>query len=170
MNVESGRYPQYAHLCTSIVKTPHGYLSIFANDTAIKAIDFCDTHPAENENKITKLAAKQLCEYIAGRRTHFDLVLEPEGSEFQQQVWRALTNIPYGVTASYLDIALAIGNKKACRAVGAANGKNPIPIIIPCHRIIGTNGKLTGYAGGLPRKTYLLALEAKDDIENFSLN
>jgi methylated-DNA-[protein]-cysteine S-methyltransferase len=170
MNIESTRYPQYNNLFKSIVATAHGYLTVFANDEAVKAIDFCDTHPRANENKISKLAAKQLSEYIAQQRDSFDLPLQPDGTDFQQEVWKALIEIPYGKTASYLDIANAIGNKKACRAVGAANGKNPIPIVIPCHRIIGSTGKLTGYAGGLPRKTYLLALEAKDDIENFSLN
>lgn len=170
MYVESALYPQYAHLFKSIVETPQGYLTVFADTKAVKAIDFSDTHPAANENAVTKLAAQQLSEYILHQRTHFDLPLSPDGTPFQQQVWQALVKIPYGATASYLQIATAIGNTKACRAVGAANGKNPIPIIIPCHRIIGTNGKLTGYASGLPRKTYLLALEAKDDIENFSLN
>ncbi len=170
-------YPQYAHLYKSIVTTPHGFLSVFATENAVKAIDFSDTHPLSHENKISKLAAKQLSEYIAHERQCFDLPLDPDGTDFQKNVWQALLSIPFGATASYLDIAIAVGNKKACRAVGAANGKNPIPIVIPCHRIIGTNGKLTGYAGGLTRKTYLLALEAeassskqKDDIENFSLN
>ena len=170
-------YPEYAHLYKSIVKTPHGFLSVFATVNAVKAIDFSHTHPSPNENRISKLAAKQLSEYIAQQRECFDLPLEPDGTDFQKNVWQALLEVPFGSTASYLDIAIAVGNKKACRAVGAANGKNPIPIVIPCHRIIGTNGKLTGYAGGLTRKTYLLALEAeaslskqKDDIENFSLN
>lgn len=170
-------YPQYAHLYKSIVETPQGFLSVFATENAVKAIDFNDTHPFCNENKISKLAAKQLSEYIAHQREYFDLPLDPDGTDFQKNVWQALLDVPFGATASYLDIAIAVGNKKACRAVGAANGKNPIPIVIPCHRIIGTNGKLTGYAGGLTRKTYLLALEAeasslkqKDDIENFSLN
>jgi methylated-DNA-[protein]-cysteine S-methyltransferase len=170
-------YPQFAHLYKSIVTTPYGLLSVFANESAVKAIDFSDTHPLANENKISKLAAKQLSEYIANQRECFDVPLDPDGTDFQKQVWQALLDIPFGETASYLDIATAVGNKKACRAVGAANGKNPIPIVIPCHRIIGTNGKLTGYAGGLNRKTYLLALESKasslkqkDDIENFSLN
>lgn len=170
-------YPEYAHLYKSIVKTPHGFLSVFATANAVKAIDFSHTHPSPNENRISKLAAKQLSEYIAQQRECFDLPLEPDGTDFQKNVWQALLEVPFGSTASYLDIAIAVGNKKACRAVGAANGKNPIPIVIPCHRIIGTNGKLTGYAGGLTRKTYLLALEAeaslskqKDDIENFSLN
>lgn len=170
MNIVSTRYPQYAHLHTSVVATPQGFLTVFANDEAVKAIDFADTHPAPNENSISTLAAKQLREYIARQRDTFDLPLQPDGTAFQQQVWQALCTIEYGATASYLDIANAIGNKKACRAVGAANGKNPIPIVIPCHRIIGSTGKLTGYAGGLPRKIYLLALEAKDNIENFSLN
>jgi len=154
-------YPEYAHLYKSIVATPHGFLSIFATDNAVKAIDFSDIHPLANENRISKLAAKQLSEYIANKRECFDLPLEPDGTDFQKHVWQALLDIPFGTTASYLDIAIAVGNKKACRAVGAANGKNPIPIVIPCHRIIGTNGKLTGYAGGLTRKTYLLALESK---------
>lgn len=170
-------YPQYAHLYKSIVATPHGFLVVFANENAVKAIDFCDTHPPANENKISKLAAKQLSEYIANQREFFDLPLDPDGTDFQKHVWQALLDVPFGATASYLDIAIAVGNKKACRAVGAANGKNPIPIVIPCHRIIGTNGKLTGYASGLTRKKYLLTLESKtsllkqkDDIENFSLN
>jgi len=170
MQVESSRYPHYSHLYTSVVATPFGYLSIFADAGAVKAIDFADSHARVKENIISRLAAQQLSEYIAGDRETFDVALDPEGSDFQKKVWKALLHIPFGETASYLDIALAIGNRKACRAVGAANGKNPIPIIIPCHRIIGSNGKLTGYAGGLPRKTYLLALESKDDIENFSLN
>ncbi|MFQ3250285.1 MAG: methylated-DNA-[protein]-cysteine S-methyltransferase [Glaciecola sp.] len=170
MNIESTRYPQYQHLFKSVVATEHGFLTVFATDEAVKAIDFTDTHPSPSENKISKLAAKQLSEYIARQRDSFDLPLQPDGTDFQQNVWKELTKIPYGETASYLDIANALGNRKACRAVGAANGKNPIPIVIPCHRIIGSTGKLTGYAGGLPRKTYLLALEAKDDIENFSLN
>jgi methylated-DNA-[protein]-cysteine S-methyltransferase len=170
MDLRSMPYPQYAHLNKSVVATPHGWLNIFASDTGVKAIDFSDSKCDINENMLSKLAAKQLSEYIAGKRSSFDLPLQPEGSDFQQQVWQALLHIPFGATASYLDIALAVGNRKACRAVGAANGKNPIPIIIPCHRIIGSNGKLTGYAGGLARKQYLLALESKDYLENLSLN
>jgi methylated-DNA-[protein]-cysteine S-methyltransferase len=161
MNIQSVRYPQYAHLYKSIVVTSHGFLTVFANDKALKAIDFTDTHPLANKNKISQLAAKQLSEYIANKRDQFDLPLDPDGTDFQKQVWQALLDISFGSTASYLDIAVVVGNKNACRAVGAANGKNPIPIIIPCHRIIGKNGKLTGYACGLERKTYLLSLESK---------
>jgi methylated-DNA-[protein]-cysteine S-methyltransferase len=177
MNIQSVRYPQYAHLYKSIVATSQGFLTVFADANALKAIDFTDTHPPANENKISKLAAIQLSEYIANKREHFDLPIDPDGTHFQKEVWQALLHISFGSTASYLDIAIAIGNKNACRAVSAANGKNPIPIVIPCHRIIGKNGKLIGYASGLERKIYLLSLESKasslkqkDDIENFSLN
>ena len=104
-------------------------------------------------------AARQLDEYFAGRRKEFDLPLAPKGTVFQQKVWQALQKIPYGTTVTYKDIAIAVGNPLACRAVGMANHNNPIGIIIPCHRVIGANGKLTGYAGGLDKKQLLLDLE-----------
>ena len=103
----------------------------------------------------------QLDEYFSGERREFDLPLAPEGTEFQQQVWDGLLQIPYGTTWSYGELAQHIGNPKASRAVGAANGLNPIPIIIPCHRVIGSNGKLTGFGGGLETKQFLLQLEAE---------
>ena len=106
-------------------------------------------------------AKTELTEYFAGQRKSFDLPLEPKGTAFQQSVWRALCEIPYGETVSYGQIAERIGNKKACRAVGMANNRNPIAIIIPCHRVIGAGGKLTGYAGGLDKKEFLLELEAQ---------
>jgi methylated-DNA-[protein]-cysteine S-methyltransferase len=106
-------------------------------------------------------AERQLGEYFAGARTQFELALEPHGSAFQKTVWRALTEIPFGQTRSYLDLAKTIGSPKASRAVGAANGKNPLSIVIPCHRVIGTDGTLTGFAGGLATKAALLALEAR---------
>ncbi len=99
--------------------------------------------------------------YFAGEREEFDLPLAPEGTPFQQEVWRRLCAIPYGETISYGELARRIGNPQASRAVGLANGSNPIPIVIPCHRVIGSNGKLTGYGGGLPIKEKLLALERK---------
>ena len=101
----------------------------------------------------------QLKEYFAGQRHRFDLPLAPEGTPFQQRVWRALLDIPYGETISYGELASQIGQRSASRAVGLANGSNPLPIVIPCHRVIGSNGKLTGYGGGLPIKERLLALE-----------
>jgi methylated-DNA-[protein]-cysteine S-methyltransferase len=103
---------------------------------------------------------RQLSEYFSGRRTTFDLPLAPQGTLFQGRVWEELQKIPYGTTISYGELARRVGNANASRAVGLANGRNPISIIVPCHRVIGANGKLTGYGGGLPRKQALLAFEA----------
>lgn len=104
-------------------------------------------------------AIGQLGEYFAGRRHRFDLPLAPRGTEFQRRVWRALTEIPYGTTIAYGELARRIGQPGASRAVGLANGANPLPIVVPCHRVIGANGSLTGFGGGLPIKRKLLALE-----------
>jgi methylated-DNA-[protein]-cysteine S-methyltransferase len=106
-------------------------------------------------------AIEQLGEYFAGSRADFDLPLAPSGTDFQRRVWTELMRIPYGATISYGELARRIGNPNASRAVGLANGRNPIPIVVPCHRVIGANGTLTGYGGGLERKQLLLALEAK---------
>jgi len=111
------------------------------------------------ETELLKKAGQQLQEYFAGERKAFSLPLAPQGTGFMQQVWHSLQSIPYGETRSYEKIAKNIGNEKACRAVGMANNRNPIPIFIPCHRVIGKNDKLTGYRAGLRIKTYLLELE-----------
>ena len=111
------------------------------------------------ESDLIKKAYIQLKEYMDGQRNEFDLPLNPKGTEFLMKVWVELTNIPYGETRSYKDIAIAIGNKKASRAVGMANNKNPIPIVVPCHRVVGSNKKLVGYAGGLDLKEKLLNIE-----------
>ena len=107
-------------------------------------------------------AVQQLVEYFAGRRKVFDLNLKPSGTPFQLEVLEALTHVPYGQTASYQEIANAVGRPKAVRAVGAANGRNPLPIVIPCHRVIGSDGSLTGFGGGLATKQYLLTLETNE--------
>ena len=153
-------------LSSFVYTTPIGKLIIFDNGKAITRLDFCENKNNTTEsccqNKETALlksAAAQLREYFAGQRTSFDLPLEPAGTDFQKAVWRALVGIPYGQTKSYKDIALAAGCPKGYRAVGMANNKNPIAIIIPCHRVIGSNGKLVGYAGGLDIKEKLLKLE-----------
>ncbi|HCV41084.1 methylated-DNA--[protein]-cysteine S-methyltransferase [Pseudomonas vlassakiae] len=117
-----------------------------------------DRHPTLRET------ARQLGEYFAGTRQRFELALDFAGTEFQRQVWAALLTIPFGQTRSYRDIACQIGNPGAVRAVGAANGRNPISIIAPCHRVIGASGSLTGFAGGLPAKQYLLALEGRQSL------
>jgi methylated-DNA-[protein]-cysteine S-methyltransferase len=102
---------------------------------------------------------RQLAEYFAGKRTRFDLPLEPRGTQFQKKIWQALREIPFGQTRSYLDLAKAAGSPKAARAVGAANGKNPLSIVVPCHRVIGADGRLNGFAAGVEIKATLLALE-----------
>lgn len=138
-----------------------GKLTLVADDKGLHEIRFgaddCATIP--RTNPVLEKTRQQLQEYFSGQRQDFDLPLKPQGTEFQQQVWKALQKVGYGVIASYQEIASRIGKPKAVRAVGAANGRNPIPIVIPCHRIIGSNGKLTGYAGGLDIKEKLLRLE-----------
>jgi methylated-DNA-[protein]-cysteine S-methyltransferase len=153
----------------SYLETPIGTLLIAGDDRAIHRIEFpkngkarrpeADWH--ESARGPVAEAIRQLREYFAGRRSDFDLPLAPQGTAFQKTVWDRLQEIPYGETISYGELAKRVGNPKASRAVGAANGQNPIPIVIPCHRVIGSNGKLTGFGGGLPTKETLLALEAK---------
>jgi methylated-DNA-[protein]-cysteine S-methyltransferase len=145
--------------------TPIGTLRLVANDTQLISIEFehqysSDNHP-EASNAILKDCADQLTDYFSGRRQDFTLPLATPGTAFQQLVWSALTDIPYGETRSYRDIARSIGNPAAVRAVGAANGRNPLPIVVPCHRVIGSNGSLTGFAGGLEAKKILLELEGR---------
>lgn len=145
-----------------IYHTDIGTITIACDTIGITKISFgeilCEAAKKE-EVPLIKEAAKQLTEYLQGKRQTFDVALHAEGTEFQKNVWRALTNIPYGETRSYADIAEKIGNPKAVRAVGMANHNNSIAIIVPCHRVIGKNGSLTGYAGGLSLKQKLLHLE-----------
>ena len=108
---------------------------------------------------LLRQAAAELREYFEGERKIFTIPLAPKGTPFQQRVWAALREIPYGATRSYKELAIAVGNEKACRAVGMANNRNPLPIFIPCHRVVGSDGKLVGYAGGLDAKKHLLELE-----------
>lgn len=139
-----------------------GPLTILCDDEALLGIDFGTVEPKNAVRDRSELIGRtegQLEEYMAGTRTEFDLPLKPEGTEFQKKVWNALLLIPYGETKSYKDIAVLIDNPKGCRAVGMANNRNPIPIIIPCHRVIGANGSLIGYGGGLDIKVKLLELE-----------
>lgn len=148
--------------------SPVGRLKLVANSQALVAVVWENEQPKCLDSKQLLLCAdhpillatqKQLSEYFAGQRQHFDLPLTFEGTDFQQKVWQALLSIPFAETRSYRDIAAQIGNVKAVRAVGAANGKNPISIIAPCHRVIGANGQLVGFAGGLNNKHILLQLE-----------
>ena len=123
------------------------------------------SYKKNDNNRVRERAEKQLAEYFQGKRREFDLQLSPEGTDFQKSVWKGLSKIDYGKTISYGEQARRIGNPKAMRAVGGANGKNPIAIIIPCHRVIGSNGTLTGFGGGLNAKTFLLNLEKSHSLE-----
>ncbi len=144
------------------LESPVGWLKIVADDKSLLALDFMTEKPtAANGNKVSKLVKKQLEEYFSGSRQQFDLPLNPQGTAFQQKVWKLLVGVDFGQTQSYMAISKKYGDVKAIRAVGTANGKNPIPIIIPCHRIVGSNGNLVGYSGGLWRKEWLLAHEAR---------
>lgn len=147
----------------SYCKSPLGVLSIKACDGFITSIHVCDCcDESENPSALTNAAVTQLEEYFSGVRKTFDLPLNPAGTDFQKKVWQALTEIPYGETRTYKEIAAAAGNEKASRAVGSANNKNPILIVVPCHRVIGAGGSLVGYAGGLSMKEYLLNLEKEN--------
>jgi methylated-DNA-[protein]-cysteine S-methyltransferase len=146
----------------TIISTPIGTLRLtLADDGALTGIGFAgDDEPATHDPRFDD-AATQLREYFAGERAAFDLELRPSGNAFEQRVWDELLTIPYGQTTSYAEIARRIGRAGAARAVGRANARNPIAIVVPCHRVIGSDGSLTGYAGGLECKRSLLALEAE---------
>jgi len=141
------------------IQTPIGILEVTASVDAIVSVYFVDKAQTVCANDITQQAISQLREYFNGERLSFSLPLSAKGSDFQQQVWQALTTIEYGHTCSYADIASQINNPKGVRAVGLANSKNPMTVIVPCHRVIGKNGNLTGYAGGVDRKAWLLKHE-----------
>ena len=142
---------------------PIGKMIIVSNGVSLIEIDHVNHEElmTSNPDELCQLAAKQLDEYFAGKRTRFDLPLEPKGTDFQLKAWVALTSIPYGETISYGEQAKRMDNPKAVRAVGGANGKNPFSIVVPCHRVIGANGTLTGYTGGMNRKEWLLDFELK---------
>lgn len=148
--------------------SPIGVLMLGSDERQLKSISF-DAEYLENESYIPEVliaAQKQLEEYFSGRRQIFDLSIDPEGTEFQKSVWEKVAGVSFGTTKSYVEIARAVKSEDSSRAVGMANGKNPLPIIIPCHRIIGHNGKLIGYAGGLERKKWLLLHEQNNSLIN----
>jgi methylated-DNA-[protein]-cysteine S-methyltransferase len=154
--------------CYTQIESPIGPLLLAGDDSGLREILFVNGRqlarpdPSWEEDRTShQETIRQLGAYFAGELENFDLRLAPQGTPFQLSVWRSLCEIPYGETISYGELAGRIGNPKASRAVGLANGSNPIPIVIPCHRVIGSNGKLTGYGGGLPIKEKLLALERR---------
>jgi methylated-DNA-[protein]-cysteine S-methyltransferase len=152
----------------AILASPIGELTLAADDAGLHAIRFAkEKRPAQpdpgwrQDSALLEEPIRQLLAYFAGQLEAFDLPLAPLGTPFQRKVWQLLCEIPYGETISYGELARRVGNPSASRAVGLANGSNPIPIVIPCHRVIGSNGKLTGYGGGLPLKQKLLSLERR---------
>ena len=152
----------------TVVDSPCGTLTLVARDGALAGLYMTDQRhrpaqetfgPRDDSLPVFAEAARQLDAYFAGERTAFDLDLSLAGTPFQQRVWQALREIPYGETVSYGELAVSLGQPGASRAVGLANGKNPVGIIVPCHRVIGANGSMTGYGGGLDRKRWLLSFE-----------
>ena len=151
------------------IDSPVGRLRLVADAQGLRGVWFAGGRharvdvPANWQRSSARLTEprRQLGDYFAGKRQHFDLALHPIGTPFQLAVWRELQRIPYGITISYGELARRIGKPAAMRAVGAANGRNPLSIVVPCHRVIGANGKLVGFGGGLPTKQHLLALEMR---------
>jgi methylated-DNA-[protein]-cysteine S-methyltransferase len=168
---------------TDYIDTPLGLFEFKASDHGITQAIFCgdiasndnaSTYTNNHTNSITDNCKKQLKEYFIGKRQVFNLPLDPKGTFFQQSVWACLSSIPFGATCSYQDIAKQLNNPKASQAVGGANGRNPITLIVPCHRVIGANGSLTGYAGGIERKLWLLhhegaTIQASNEHKNLNI-
>ena len=155
------------------IESPVGKLKLVASADALVAVLWqredqnrvkLDAATLDSQQPILLETERQLSEYFSGGRTEFDLPLQPDGSEFQKKVWRALREIPFGQTRSYIELAKALGSSKAARAVGAANSKNPLSIIVPCHRVVGADGSLTGFAGGIETKAALLAHESRSTV------
>lgn len=159
--------PDTPAVFTRIIDSPVGPLFLAASDAGLHAVEFTEhRHPVargdgwrDGAHPVLDATAQQLAGYFAGTRQTFDLPFAARGTPFQRQVWDALTRIPYGRTASYVELARMVGKPSASRAVGAANGRNPLSIVVPCHRVIGASGALTGFGGGLPTKEFLLTLE-----------
>lgn len=144
-----------------------GLLRLSATASGLTGITFVESRDAPaRPNAVTERARQQLADYFAGERRDFDLPLAPGGTDFQRRVWEALTTIPYGQTRNYADLAEQLHCRGGQRAVGAANGRNPLPIVVPCHRVIGSDGRLTGYSGGIHRKQWLLAHEGSGVIRS----
>lgn len=157
-------------LFSTVVDSPVGALTIVADDDGLRAILWPDDDPSrvrltetieDASHPVIAVTVEQLVEYFEGERTDFDIPLDPVGTEFQRAAWAALRTIPYGTTVSYGEQAHRMGDRRKARAVGAANGRNPISIVVPCHRVVGANGALTGFAGGTDTKAWLLEHERR---------
>ena len=150
----------------AIYEFPFGLLKIgYKGDSLVLLKKVDETSDYGKKTEFTDLVYEEVMEYLSGKRKAFDFTFELDGTDFQKKVWEELTHIPYGETRTYKEIAIAIGNPKASRAVGMANNKNPVSIVVPCHRVIGSDGKLVGYAGGVDMKKALLDLELRNITE-----
>lgn len=164
-DISNNKSKQQLELQTTLFKTPIGVAKITGDANGIQSISITDDHGNFSTDEIPsdlKECVTQLKEYFDGTRKDFDLKINPKGTEFQQKVWKSLLEIPFGKTTSYLQQSKNFGDVKAIRAIASANGKNPLWIVVPCHRVLGTDGSLTGYAGGLWRKKWLLNHESKN--------
>lgn len=148
------------------IESPLGLLTLESDGTSLNALRFGKVSQGMPSCPVLEQAETELKEYFAGKRREFSIPLSASGTAFQNRVWEELKRIPYGETVSYAELAARIGNPKACRAVGGANHRNPLPIVVPCHRVVGKNGVLTGYALGLPVKAFLLELEREGKRSN----
>jgi methylated-DNA-[protein]-cysteine S-methyltransferase len=162
--VAARREERSPDVISCVYESPIGKLTLASNGEALTQLEFEDpryalTQHPRGDDKILRQARKELDAYFAGKLKDFTVPVAPQGTEFQKKAWKALQKIPYGTTRSYGQQAKVVGNPSASRAVGAANGRNPIAVIIPCHRVIGSNGSLTGFGGGMKRKQFLLDLE-----------
>lgn len=149
-----------------VIASPIGNLKITIDEFSLLAIDFVEKEATNyiSKNNLLEEVENQLNEYFDGKRTSFTIPTAPKGTDFQKRVWSDLETIPFGETRSYKEMAIQLGNIKQIRAAASANGRNPIPIIIPCHRVIGSNGSLTGYSGGLDKKEWLLKFESFQEL------
>lgn len=153
-----------------VLSSPIGNIEIIGNETGLRSVSFSDAGSVHDDtiHPIETACKQQLEEYFSGKRTTFSLQMDLIGTDFQKKIWNELLKIPFGKTVSYMELAMQHGDVKAIRAVGAANGKNPVAVIVPCHRVIGAGGELVGYAGGLHRKKWLLELEGSLHPDLFS--
>ena len=154
---------------SAVISTPVGNVLIEVIDEKVTEIRFTEEKPRAGSAAASKMASEQLREYFAGERQEFSFEIQPTGTDFQQKVWLELQNIPFGKTISYQELANRLGDPKCIRAAAAANGKNPLAIVVPCHRVIGADGSMTGYAGGLERKKELLRLERAEIMSQTDL-
>ncbi len=156
-------------MTAAVIQSPLGHIKIQEENNSITRIEFCTEELQSAENDLLKKAEDEIQAYFKGKKKSFSFEISPQGTKFQKEVWQELLRIPYGETISYLELANRLGDPKSIRAAASANGRNPIAIVVPCHRVIGTDGSMTGYAGGLERKRALLTLEGAEVMSQMSI-